>query len=648
MSGAAIGRPKRAVRFDGDYSLIEKKIAEAQLQNKKAVRRVITNELFCLLKHVKHRYTGKKNLYDQHCAVPREDFSTFVNQTWRDSNRLVDECRFNPSGSELKELNRQYEEFSNVFFDLATHPKGFRHRVDPAKPSPEPIAFITGLTKWVWRLFVGVDREDTSLNFRDVDALMEMFLAMSAEELDVLHAQRKTWKTEYIDNRPNKNVPHAWIVLDDTHWLVSTHFDLPWQIPTRYNWHNSKAVRPTDTVNISEAAQCGRLVGANANLYQFNLDYKIYLPRGIDLHHNIIGTRNPPANWWLDWFYNDFTWIQRPYKLAVVPMTHIGNHLIMIFTRSFIEKYLGSESESNSIVVPHHSYICSLSGELRPVDHTVTDGHSVEISEKRTKQFHRQLDIRPCNFICTSAPCSKKRPGVGNHGFMANSTCRDAYFELVKQQIGKNQSHVVRAASCIYKHCFLVAQKHLRVSDIFDKHSALMRVAKQNKDNEILDLGKQYYIFPVEFVYDEKQGRPDAVECACLTHCYTELPKGTVNIEIRAVEVRHPRESPYTLDDLHNDLSDITVVQRTNTGFPPYIDTVRWLKQFSTINTTQLTKNFLPKKRTSTKSRKAEESKSPRTEESKFSRTEESDDSFDEFSTWAVSSESDDEFYQRE
>lgn len=618
-------RPKRAVQFDGDYSLIEKQLEKDQQKHK---RKVVTNELFCMLKHVKQKYTGKKDLYDYHCAIPRENFITFINPKWHESNKLVDECRFDSSSPEFNTLKSKYETFANVFFDISTREKGFRHRVQPGSSPPEPIAFITGLDRWTWRLFVGVDRDDTSLNFQIVDELMEMFHLMSTDDISALHQQRKSWKHEYIENRNDKDVSHAWIVVDDTYWLVSEDFDLPWQIPTRYHWHNSKAVRPSDTINISEASQCGRLVGANASLYQLNLDYKVYVPLGIDLHHNIIGTKNPPANWWLDWFYNDFTWIQRPYKLAVVPLRHVGNHLIMIFTSHFIRQY--SNEHANSIVVPQHSYICSLSGELRPVDLTVTEGNSVEIAEKRRNIVQKQLNQRPCNFVCTNLSSSTRRPGVGNHGFMANSTCRDPYFQLVKQQIGKNQSHVVRAASCIYKHCFLVAQKHLRIKDIVEKHFAIMKVAEQNGDRELLELGKQQYIFPVEFVYDAVQGRPNAIECACLTHCYTETSKGTVNIEIEAVEVRPSRETAYNLETLNDDLDAITIVNRTHTGFTPYMDTVRWLKQFSHIEKSQLNPAFLPKKRATRQQHR------------------DSDDSFDEFSTWAVSSDSDNEFFQTE
>jgi hypothetical protein len=135
-------------------------------------------------------------------------------------------------------------------------------------------------------------------------------------------------------------------------------------------------------------------------------------------------------------------------------------------------------------------------------------------------------------FLVTTLDTEGKRPGIGNAGFFANTTCLgNPNFILVPNSLGNKQGTVIEKADFLYKHSTIIANRDFTGVDIKNIHESIPTEMRPDPD---------MYFIPLEWPYGKADNAANAFKCQCITHCINTTPSerpsifmGNANTKIR-------------------------------------------------------------------------------------------------------------------
>ena len=538
----------------------------------------------------------KKPLYLRYCHEPTRNFEgeAFHGRQYFHSLRVGDEL--------YQRLQASYDNLINTYFDYAQNTRGFRTRDECAQ-----FPLVESLNNAIWKLFIGFDKNDEELTYKDFDTVMAEFYQMERDRLAELQRKRKTWKLEFLDGSPWK-----WVTVNGVEWLVTKKSDLPWLIPTNYHWHNSKAVTPTTFEYFAEIIQCGRLVFTNKRLYECSPFYPNILHNIIFLSEHVLPRKlDESSNYFMEWIHEKWAFFQPSWQLVVAPVGSLGYALFLSFDKRSVDEY------PNHIFVPRAAIIDSLTGEIRPFDIFVSQSHEVQyINENKRTKGEPTIDGQ---LICTAYNGTPLRPGIGTAGFMANCTCQDPNFGFYEMKLGHNENHLIAGSSFMYKYLFLQAQKDITGQDIRSMQQKLSYPGGEMIMQGLYQNHRDRYFFPVEFQYNnevskDKAGSESASKdaassepaskeplvknCICMTHCMWKKPqhRSYLHMGHKATTQRVVnRVPPLQIGDINEHYRDVQHQPNTS-GYVKYVSSVTWLRQFQDIASSDLLEHLMPMK----------------------------------------------------
>jgi hypothetical protein len=362
------------------------------------------------------------------------------------------------------------------------------------------------ITLDMWKLFVGLDSDllnmifgdpnKSSLNFHDYERLITWFQSLSPNDIDVIQGRRETYRIQYTGD-------YDWrmIDIDGVLWAIHKLVPVPWMVPTKYHWHNSKAVKPSEASE-EEMLLCGKLIPANYMLFQRFKFYRNIIPMLVELESCLFPNDDfvELATHWDQGmrysFYNP------AFKVICMPLRTVGYGMLLYFEKDFIDR------NTDKIVVPANSKIVVAAGEIRPLDTRSFDNMA----------FRQQKSARDTHLVFTNCVGYRNRPGVGNSVFIANCTCQDPNFKIWWAPLGFKQKNIIVKTDYAYKHQTLRAAKDITGLDVKTWSTAYTQ--KGHVTDITIGDG---YLFPVEFVYDKESKSRERgghkFTCQCLSRC---------------------------------------------------------------------------------------------------------------------------------
>ena len=422
---------------------------------------------------------------------------------------------------EISTLNRQFDSLVELMY------KHHRRQNTTKQKATDTIApmQLTSVSSEVWKLFVGEDYGDGTLNYEQIDKIIYDMSQMTDGARETLHTQRKQYKDQFLEEGINRKN----IVVDGVTWVVDRSRDLPWMIPVSLNYHNPTAVDPRNATS-SEMSECGRMVKTNLKLYKTDPYYKnlIRLTMMLETQMTFDASRLEGiafTSLWHSWQLPCFTWTKPAFKLYAVPYGVLNYNIFVGVSKEVAER------NKDKIIIPEFTVMLSLTGEIRPVDLFVNDTYACQYYRKyqrgsisKGKSPALQKSQKPpqlpevANLVCT-LDVEGKRPGVGNGGFFANTTCAtEPFFKLVPNTIGNKQANVVTSADFIYKHNTIIANRNFSGQDIINQDVTFRNAAREiqlphnQTANDIL-------FMPLEWPYGTEATSENKYVCQCLTNC---------------------------------------------------------------------------------------------------------------------------------
>jgi hypothetical protein len=464
-------------------------------------------DLAVVMKIAKDSGTLKKFLSKAQLECPRSVLGADY------ENNFADEI-FVTDAAEIEDLTKKYQMLHELFY--------FHFRRKHFKHPPGTTACAMQMSKcdpWVWKLFVGRELAPT-ITYEDIERIILEMEAMTPGERTALQARRTAYKAEFLGGAAKKN-----LTVDDVIWVVDGARELPWMIPTSLHYHNSRCVTP-DEATPSEMGEAGRMVGTNACLYKTDPYYKKMLRLALTLERRVLfhNIREEDLNTSLlfSWYRNCYVWQKPAFKLYAVQYGILNYNILVGIPRDLVE------ANMNKILIPEFTVMLPLTGEIRPIDLSTTDTYAFELYRKYGRGYGDAKKIS--NLVCTVDRLGM-RPGIGNGGFFANTTCaKKPWFKFVPASLGNKGAEVVDNADFIYRHNTLIAGAHIKGSDMISENDKLKfaHVSLPFRDNpgDIVFMALEWPYADYKKIKNTK----NLFKCHCFSECVSKPPAKRTNI----------------------------------------------------------------------------------------------------------------------
>jgi hypothetical protein len=285
-------------------------------------------------------------------------------------------------------------------------------------------------------------------------------------------------------------------------------------IPVSFNYHNPRAVDPKNATT-SEMGECGRLVNSNAKLYKKDPYYHNILRLALKLEKNILFQaieEQVYTSLWHSWQHKCFVWTKPVFKLYAIPYGLLNYNILVGIPKDLAER------NKEKILIPKFTVMLPLTGEIRPLDYSIHDYYAAELYRTYDNKGYSRDDPAISNLVYT-LDMQGKRPGVGNGGFIANTTCaKKPSFIFVPNNIGCRQGNVISKADFIYKHNTINADRDFTGSNIIDIDGNLRGTAELMHFPHEATPGDILFV-PLEWPYGVYQEGEGDYRCHCLTRC---------------------------------------------------------------------------------------------------------------------------------
>jgi hypothetical protein len=375
---------------------------------------------------------------------------------------------------------------------------------------------------WAWKLFLGMDPDSEellmgkkTLTYEDIDKIIDKISKMTDGDLKTLKEIRRLNRDGFIDHTSNPPPrQRRSIYVDGVHWIIERNKDLPWMIPVSFNYHNPRAVDPKNATT-SEMGECGRLVNSNAKLYKKDPYYHNILRLALKLEKNILFQpieEQVYTSLWHSWQHKCFVWTKPVFKLYAIPYGLLNYNILVGIPKDLAER------NKEKILIPKFTVMLPLTGEIRPLDYSIHDYYAAELYRTYDNKGYSRDDPAISNLVYT-LDMQGKRPGVGNGGFIANTTCaKKPSFIFAPNNIGCRQGNVISKADFIYKHNTINADRDFTGSNIIEIDGNLRGTAELMHFPHEATPGDILFV-PLEWPYGVYQEGEGDYRCHCLTRC---------------------------------------------------------------------------------------------------------------------------------
>ena len=413
------------------------------------------------------------------------------------TKRYAEDLFFQQGSAEINALNAEF----NLFIREMHLHTGRKNTRDQGTATIAPMQ-LEDVDQDAWKLFVGLDIGPRSLTYKDIDRIIHRIAAMTDVERSALQAQRQQFKDEFLGPAGKRE-----ITVDGVTWVVDRRRKLPWMIPVSFNYHNPTAVNPINATT-SEMGECGRMINSNEKLYKTDPYYKTLLRLALKLEKNILFENLEAGaaftSIWHSWHLKCFVWTKPLFKLFAVPYANLNYNILVGVNKPIVDTNL------DSIIIPEYTIMLPLTGEIRPINHSVQDFYACTLYRKYGMEGYLGTEGE-LGFLVTTFDAEGKRPGVGNAGFFANTTCiENANFILVPNSLGNKQGTVIEKADFLYKHNTIIANRDFKGQEIKDINVNIPQAMRPNDD---------MYFIPLEWPYGKVDDAANEFKCQCITHC---------------------------------------------------------------------------------------------------------------------------------
>jgi len=430
----------------------------------------------------------------------------------------ADELFFREGTADINALNADFDLFIK---EIHLH-TGRKHTREQGTATIAPMQ-LEDVDGDVWKLFVGLDIGTRSLTYKEIDRIIYRIANMNAIERSALQAQRQQFKVDFLGGAKNKR-----ITIDRVTWIVDSRRKLPWMIPVSFNYHNPTAVDPANATT-SEMGECGRMIHSNEKLYQTDPYYKTLIRLALKLEKNILfeNLQDGAAftSIWHSWHLPCFVWTKQLFEIFAVPYANLNYNILAGVRKNIVD------GNPEKIIIPEYTIMLPFTGEIRPIDHCVQDFYACKLYRKYGMEGYLDTEGELA-FLVTTLDTEGKRPGIGNAGFFANTTCLgNPNFILVPNSLGNKQGTVIEKADFLYKHSTIIANRDFTGADIKNIHENIPTEMRPDLD---------MYFIPLEWPYGKADNAANEFKCQCITHCIDTDPSkrpsifmGNANTKIR-------------------------------------------------------------------------------------------------------------------